>query len=151
MAGLILAVSGFAALAQTPAPAPAAPAASAPAAPAAPLAGDKGPGNTTAGTPRRPEVQISRPIEMMLTQQAVSMAYDGKTLVLTGVAPLTTFEVDRPERIGGTMTTEQFAKLWNVTADIFKNDPPNAALTILGATPTQVVVELGHVTQSGST
>ncbi|MFG1425464.1 hypothetical protein [Roseixanthobacter glucoisosaccharinicivorans] len=153
LAGLILAVSGFAALAQAPAPAPSAPAASAPAAPAAPapLAGDKGPGTTTAGTPRRPEVQISRPIEMMLTQQAVSMSYDGKSLVLTGVAPLTTFAVDRPERIGGTMTTEQFAKLWNVTADIFKNDPPNAALTILGDTPTQVVVELSHVTQSGST
>ncbi|MFG1421190.1 hypothetical protein [Roseixanthobacter liquoris] len=148
LAGLILAVSGFAALAQTPAPAPAAPAATAPA-PAA--AGDKGPGTTQAGTPRRPEVQISRPIEMVLTQQAVGMTYDGKSLVLTGVAPLTTFAVDRPERIGGTMSTEQFAKLWNVTADIFKNDPPNAALTIYGATPTQVVVELSHVTQSGST
>ncbi|MFG1461433.1 hypothetical protein V5F77_00915 [Xanthobacter sp. DSM 24535] len=141
LAGLFLAVSGFASLAQTPAPAPSAPAA----------ATDKGPGTTQAGTPRRPEVQIARPIEMMLTLQAANVAYDGKKLVLTGVAPLTTFTVDRPERIGGTMTAEQFAKLWNATADIFKNDPPNAALTILGATPTQVIVELAHVVQSGST
>lgn len=139
LAGLLLAASGLSALAQTPAPA--APAA----APSAPK------GMTQAGTPARPEIQISRPIEMLLTQQAAGMTFDGKTLTLTGVPPLTSFRVERPERIGGTMTTEQFVKLWNATVQVFKNDPPNAALTILGPTPAQVIVELGTVTQNGTT
>lgn len=138
LAGLLLAASGLPALAQT---APATP----PATAAAPA-----PGMTQAGTPARPEIQIARPIEMILTQQAATMAFDGKTLTLTGVPPITTFRVDRPERIGGSMTTEQFVKLWNATVQVFKNDPPNAAVTILGPTPTQVIVELGSVTQNGT-
>ncbi len=136
LAGVLLAASGLSAFAQAPA-APAAPAAQ--------------PGMTQAGTPARPEVQISRPIEMLLTQQAASMTFDGKTLTLTGVPPVTTFRVERPERIGGTMSTEQFVKLWNATVAVFKNDPPNAALTVLGPTPTQVIIELGSVTQNGTT
>ncbi|MEW6255867.1 MAG: hypothetical protein AB1592_07915 [Pseudomonadota bacterium] len=135
LAGVLLAASGLSALA--PAPAPPAPAAQ--------------PATTQAGTPARPEVQISRPIEMLLTQQAASMTFDGKTLTLTGVPPVTAFRVERPERIGGTMTTEQYVKLWNATVAVFKNDPPNAALTILGPTPTQVIIELGSVTQNGTT
>ncbi|MEP9377316.1 hypothetical protein ABLE91_11410 [Aquabacter sp. CN5-332] len=146
LAGLILAASGFAALAQTP-PAPAAPAAP----PAASASAPAQPRMTQAGTPARPEVQISRPIEMILSQQAAGMTFDGKTLTLTGVPPITTFRVDRPERIGGTMTTEQYVKLWNATVQVFKNDPPNAALTILGPVPTQVIIELGSVTQNGTT
>lgn len=148
LAGLLLAASCLPAFAQS-APAPAAPAPAAPAA-AAPAAPVK-PGMTQAGTPARPEVQISRPIEMILTQQAANMTFDGKTLTLSGVPPITNFRVDRPERIGGSMTTEQFVKLWNATVQVFKNDPPNAALTILGPTPTQVIVEVGSVTQNGNT
>ncbi len=144
LAGLILAASGFAALAQTPPAAPAAPAAPAVTAPVQPRM-------TQAGTPARPEVQIARPIEMILTLQASGMTFDGKTLTLTGVPPVTSFRVDRPERIGGSMNTEQFVKLWNPTVQVFKNDPPNAALTILGQNPTQVIVEIGSVTQNGTT
>lgn len=146
LAGLFLAASGFAALAQTP-PTPATPPAAG--TPASPAPAQKG--MTQAGTPARPEIQIVRPVEMLLTQQAAGMTFDGKTLTLTGVPPVTTFRVDRPERIGGTMTTEQFVKLWNATLQVFRNDPPNAALTILGPVPTQVIVELGSVTQNGTT
>jgi len=138
LAGLLLAASAVAASAQAPA-APVAP---------APAAQQK---MTAAGTPARPEVQISRPIEMMLSLQGAGMTFDGKTLTVTGVPPVATFAVDRPERIGGTMTTEQFVKLWNSTVQMFRNDLPNAALTVLGAAPTQVIVELGSVTQSGTT
>lgn len=151
MAALVLAASAFAASAQTaPAQAPAAqaPAAQAPAA-QAPAAQDAG--TTAAGTPKRPEVTIARPIEMVIIQQAAGMTFDGKVLTLTGVPPVTAFAVDRPERIGGTMTTEQFVKLWNATVQVLKNDPPNAALTVLGPTPSQVIVELGTVTQEGTT
>ncbi len=139
LAGLILAASTCAVLAQTPAPAtpaaPAAPAAQAPAAAPAPA----------------PEIHIARPVEMMVTQQAAALTFDGKTLTLTGVAPVGAFTIDRPERIGGTMTTEQFGKLWNATVALLKNDPPNVAITTLGPVPTQAIVELGAVTQSGST
>lgn len=141
MAALVLAASAFAASAQTtPAQAPAA---------QAPAAQDAG--TTAAGTPKRPEVTIARPIEMVIIQQAAGMTFDGKVLTLTGVPPVTAFAVDRPERIGGTMTTEQFVKLWNATVQVLKNDPPNAALTVLGPTPAQVIVELGTVTQEGTT
>lgn len=146
MAALVLAASAFAASAQT-APAQA-PAAQAPAA-QAPAAQDAG--TTAAGTPKRPEVTIARPIEMVIIQQAAGMTFDGKVLTLTGVPPVTAFAVDRPERIGGTMTTEQFVKLWNATVQGLKNDPPNAALTVLAPTPAQVIVELGTVTQEGTT
>ncbi|TCT06851.1 hypothetical protein [Aquabacter spiritensis] len=135
LAGLVLAASGVAAFAQTP--------------PAAPTGAQ--PAMTQAGTPQRPEIHISRPIEMVLIEQAAGMSFDGKTLTLTGVPPVASFRVDRPERIGGTMTTEQFVKIWNATVRMFKNDPPNAALTILGPQPTQVIVELGSVTQNGTT
>lgn len=129
MAGLVLALSAVAASAQTPAPAPQ---------------------TTAAGTPKRAEVHIARPIEMTISQQAAGMTYDGKTLTLTGISPVTSFSVDRPERIAGSMTTEQFVKLWNATVDMLRNDPPNAALTVLGATPTQVIVKLGSVTREGN-
>lgn len=129
LAGLVLAVSAVAASAQTP--------------PAAPQM-------TAAGTPKRSEVHIARPIEMTISQQAAGMTYDGKTVTLTGISPLTSFTVDRPERIAGSMTPEQFVKLWNATVEMVRNDPPNAALTLLGANLTQVIVKLGSVTQNGT-
>lgn len=141
LAGLILAASSFAALAQTAAPAPA-PAVATPAAPAA---------AAPAPAEVKPEIHIARPVEMMLTQQAAAMTFDGKVLTLTGVSPTAAFAIDRPERIGGTMTTEQFAKMWNATVAMMKNDPPNVAVTTLGPVPTQAVVELGAATVSGTT
>lgn len=141
LAGLLLAVSSAAALAQSAPAGQTTPPASAPAA-AAPAA----PAQETA-----PEIRVARPIEMMLTQQAASLSFDGKVLTLQGVAPTAAFAIDRPERIGGTMTTEQFVKMWNATVAMMKNDPPNVALTTLGPVPTQAIVELGAASLSGST
>ncbi|WP_341991317.1 hypothetical protein [Azorhizobium sp. AG788] len=135
LAGLILAASGFAALAQTATPAPStAPTMQAPAAAEA-----------------KPEIHIARPVEMMLTQQAASLSFDGKVLTLTGVSPTAAFAIDRPERINGTMNTEQFVKMWNATVSLMKNDPPNVSVTTLGPVPTQAIVELGAATLSGTT
>ncbi len=138
LAGLILAASSFGALAQTAAPAQA-PAASTPAA-SAPAPADA-----------KPEIHIARPVEMMLTQQAQALSFDGKVLTLTGVSPTAAFTIDRPERIGGTMNTEQFVKMWNATVAMMKNDPPNVSVTTLGPVPTQAIVELGAATLSGTT
>ncbi len=52
------------------------------------------------------------PIEVVFTQQASSMKFDGKTLTLEGVAPSTSFFADRPQQTTGYLTTAQFVKLW---------------------------------------
>ncbi|WP_029003482.1 hypothetical protein [Azorhizobium doebereinerae] len=140
LAGLILAVSGFAALAQT-----------APAAGTAPATPPAAQAQAADPAPGQPEIEIARPIEMMLTQQSAALSFDGKVLTLTGVSPTTAFTIDRPERIGGTMTTEQFVKMWNATVATMKNDPPNVSLTTLGPVPTQAIVELGAASLSGTT
>ncbi|GGF75585.1 hypothetical protein GCM10007301_39400 [Azorhizobium oxalatiphilum] len=142
LAGLLLAMSSAAAFAQTaaPAPAPSAPAVAAPATPA--------PAADAAAKPR--EFPILRPIEMMLTLQAGALTFDGKILTLTDVAPTSAFSIDRPERIGGTMTLEQYGKLWNATVSQLKNDPPNVSLTTLGPVPTQAIVEVGTVNVEGN-
>ncbi len=73
LAGLLLAASCLPTLAQT---APATPPATT--APATTLGSRARPaGHDPGRTPARPEVQISRPIEMILTQQAATMALTG--------------------------------------------------------------------------
>lgn len=143
LAGLILAASSLAAFAQTAAPAPS------PATPAATLQAPTM--QAPAAAEAKPEIHIARPVEMMLTQQAQALAFDGKVLTLTGVSPTAAFAIDRPERIGGTMTTEQFVKMWNATVAMMKNDPPNVSVSTLGPVPNQAIVELGAATLSGTT
>ncbi len=116
---LALALSGAGALAET-APPPDAPAAAAPAQPTNALAG----------------------VQVLFAPQAAAMRFDGKVLTLTGVAPAITFFADRPNRLAGHLTPAQFADIWNATADSFKNDPPNAAVSVLGAPGGPAVVEL---------
>ncbi|MQT13716.1 hypothetical protein [Segnochrobactrum spirostomi] len=92
------------------------------------------------------------PIELVFTQQASSMKFDGKTLTLEGVAPSTSFYADRPQQTTGYLTTAQFVKLWTASQDSFKNDPPNAALSFVGDKDAEpVVVELMNVSGSGDT
>lgn len=148
LAGLLLAMSSAAAFAQTAAPATPAPATAAPSAPTMAAPATPAPAADAAGKPR--EFPILRPIEMMLTLQAGALTFDGKILTLTDVSPTSAFTIDRPERIGGTMTLEQYVKLWNATVAMLKNDPPNVSLTTLGPVPTQAIVELGTVTLEGN-
>ncbi len=69
---------------------------------------------------------------------------DGK-LTLTDVAPSTIYFSDRPERIAGHMATSTFVASWDQGDDSFAENPPNAALSILGtAAPDDIVVELSH-------
>ena len=69
-------------------------------------------------------------VELLFVQSATSGTYDGKTLTLDG-APLTTYFSDRPKRVVGHLTTDDFVKQWVKGSDSFKKDPPNAAFSVL--------------------
>ncbi len=75
-------------------------------------------------------------------QQAASMAFDGQTMTLSGLAPSTIYFSDRPYRETGQVDTADFIALW-ADGGTFAGDPPNAAVTVLSAADDQpAVVEL---------
>ena len=66
---------------------------------------------------------------------------DGK-LTLKDV-PLVIYFSDRPNRIAGHMSVEQFVKMWGEGKDSFKVDPPNAALSVFDRSGSKTaIVEL---------
>ncbi|WP_244327790.1 hypothetical protein [Roseibium sp. RKSG952] len=65
-------------------------------------------------------------------QQASGMTFDGNsTLTLTGAAPNVSYFSNRPYRVSGKVNEADFVKMWQAPAG-FKNDPPNAALSVPG-------------------
>jgi hypothetical protein len=68
-------------------------------------------------------------IEEMFVQVARGAECDGDHLALVGAAPSTLYFSDRPERIVGHMTNEQFIEQWDDGDDSFASDPPNAVLS----------------------
>lgn len=84
-------------------------------------------------------------------QQATSMQYDGTTMTLQGVSPSTIFFSDRPYRLTGQVTNDTFVNLWNAPDGPFASDPPNAAVSVLGA-PNQepAIVELTSAAVNGT-
>src|SRR5664279_236755 len=84
-------------------------------------------------------------LEEMFVQIARSVSSDQTTLTLHDVAPSTLYFSDRPERVVGHMTTEQFIGQWTEGPNSFDEDPPNAVLSYIdtGADiPTDAVVIL---------
>ncbi len=84
-------------------------------------------------------------IEEMFVQVAKGATVSDDAMTLVGASPSTLYFSDRPERVVGHMTTEQFVEEWNEGTDSFASDPPNAVLSFveLGAdTPSDVVVVL---------
>jgi len=79
----------------------------------------------------------------VLTADAASLA-DG-VLRLNGVNPATLYFSDRPDRVAGHLTTEEFVASWGEGDDSFASNPPNATLSILtGAQPQEIVVVLSE-------
>ncbi len=76
-------------------------------------------------------------LEEMFVQQArgMSLATDSggmpATLTLEDVTPSTLYFSDRPQRIVGHLTTEQFIGEWADGPDSFAADPPNAVLSFI--------------------
>jgi hypothetical protein len=71
--------------------------------------------------------------DFLFVQTAKGMTFDNSTgkLTLDGVAPITVFFSDRPERIAGNMQTTAFVPFWSKGKDSFLSDPPNADVSIL--------------------
>ena len=81
----------------------------------------------------------------ILVLSAPSGSLKGDTLTLNGVPNVVYFS-DRPNRVAGHLSLEQFVESWN---NSFKDDPPNAALSVLAKDGDEnVVVELMGLDQS---
>jgi hypothetical protein len=57
--------------------------------------------------------------------------FDNDTLTLGNISSHVVYFSDRPHRIAGHMGIDEFIEMWSSGDDSFKNDPPNAALSIL--------------------
>ena len=92
-------------------------------------------------------------LEEMFVQIARTVISDQTTLTLNDVSPSTLYFSDRPERVVGHMTTEQFVDQWNEGPNSFFEDPPNAVLSYVGTgedLPSDAVVVLRDPVVSGS-
>ncbi len=69
---------------------------------------------------------------------------DGKrTLKLQGVSPVTAYFSERPNKLTGHESTEEFISEWSEGEDSFGDSPPNAALDIIGNNSQSIaIVEL---------
>src|SRR6516165_8562655 len=90
--------------------------------------------------------------EVLFVQTAKKVAFKDGTLTLEDVSPATAFFSDRPKRIVGQVRNDLFLKQWTEGKNSFKNDPPNAFLTIFnqGTRPSGAVVVLSNPRVAGS-
>lgn len=68
-------------------------------------------------------------IEEMFVQLAKGVTATNTSMTLVGASPSTLYFSDRPERVVGHMTTQQFVDQWNDGENSFGSDPPNAVLS----------------------
>jgi len=75
---------------------------------------------------------------------AKSGTFENSRLTLKDV-PLVVYFSDRPARLSGMLSIEVFAQGWDKGSDNFRNDSPNATLSILGKDgANNIVVELSN-------
>ena len=72
-------------------------------------------------------------VEEMFVQVASGSKSSEGVLTLSGVSPATLYFSDRPERVVGHMTNEQFIEGWSLGENNFATDPPNAVLSYIDA------------------
>ncbi len=75
-----------------------------------------------------PVINESENPQFLFVMSAVSGSYDGETLTLTGVPSVVYFS-DRPYRIAGHMSIQEFVEMWEEGTDSYEVDPPNATLS----------------------
>jgi len=84
-------------------------------------------------------------VPVMFVQSAKNVSFEGNKMTLKGIGPSTIFFSDRPERMAGHLTLQQFLKEWDQGKDSFKNDPPNATLSTFEEKQVNyVVVEINN-------
>ena len=91
-------------------------------------------------------------VQLLFVQTSHDVAMGKDRLTLIGVSPTTLFFSDRPKRIAGHMTTEDFVQEWKEgkSKESFHADPPNAVLSIFAKDKiVDVVVELKNPRLAG--
>ncbi|MCU0500187.1 MAG: hypothetical protein MUC51_00210 [Anaerolineae bacterium] len=82
-------------------------------------------------------------IEALFVQTSHGMSYENGKLTLHTLAPTTLFFSDRPDRVTGHITSQEFVDSWDKGPDNFASNPPNAVLSIFHPDMvSDVVVEL---------
>lgn len=85
----------------------------------------------------------AKEIEALFVQTASGMAYHDGKLTLHDLAPTTLFFSDRPDRVTGHISSEEFVESWSKGPDSFASNPPNAVLSVFHPDGvSDVVVEL---------
>ena len=83
--------------------------------------------------------------ELLFVQEAQGIAFDGNTLTMKDVNPSILFFTDRPERVAGYWTLDEFMNEVSTGPDSFADDPPNATLvTLEGDAFVDIVLELAE-------
>jgi hypothetical protein len=82
-------------------------------------------------------------LEFLFVQGADSVTLADGVLRMGGVNQATLYFSDRPDRVAGHLTTQEFVDTWGDGDDSFASNPPNATLSILtGDQPQEIVVVL---------
>ena len=96
--------------------------------------------------------QNLKDVQMLFVQNAKDVVMKDGRLTLIGVSPTTIFFSDRPKRIAGHMSTEDFVLDWQkgTSKESFHTDPPNGTLSVLAANEiVDIVVELKNPRLAG--
>ena len=84
-------------------------------------------------------------IEALFAQTARQMTDDGDNVTFHGLSPSTLSFSDRPQRVVGHLTTQQFVDEWGKGENSFAEDPPNAVISFVETgdeTPEDAIVVL---------
>ena len=116
-----------------------------------------------AAEPANPHVPLQKTIGKPTSQAPVpslgvinsdGAMLEGNKLTLTGITKNVIIFADRPVRAAGHETTDLFISRWDDGKDSFKNDPPNATVSVLGGDKdgvTDAVVILKNPKLDGTT
>ena len=84
-------------------------------------------------------------IEALFAQTARALTTDGDRVTFHGLSPATLYFSDRPQRVVGHLSSQQFVDLWSEGDNSFAVDPPNAVISFVEVdekTPEDAIVIL---------
>lgn len=106
--------------------------------------------------PTKPETASAQKVQLMFVQTSADFKVntEDKTLRLVNVNPQTLYFSDRPKRVAGNLTMPAYFDEWTAKAgsDNFKNDPPNATLSVYEGSNkenTLAVIEISNPVMEG--
>ena len=70
-------------------------------------------------------------IEALFAQTARGLTTDGDRVTFHGLSPATLYFSDRPQRVVGHLSSQQFVDLWSEGDNSFAIDPPNAVISFV--------------------